>query len=471
MEKNKEPAINHFEKIAGYTSEKKSLRELALLFRSHRELAGMGVRLPRGLLISGEPGVGKTVMAEALIAAAGVPCIRVSVADVACDEVLASYLESKFDEAACAAPAIVFMDELDKLVGGADRYASGCFDMDNTRQLLQVMNDHRDAGITVVATVNDLDMVCSALKRSGRFDRILKVGLPTPDDRREIIRYYMAGKATDDSVDVDLFTKMSAGMSGADIECLFNEAGIHALLEKREAIGQRDIDFAIEQKLFHGTPRETAMSDLKKQLVATHEAGHLVAGLLTDPDNVVSVAILPQGESEGHVSMAQDHDVMSFEQIENRIIVALAGKASETVFFPNRFYLGSADDIRYALSTAEHLVGEEGLCGLAYCVFPSRCSPFGGVSDSRRQWRIGEKVDELAQTCFRKALTLIEQNRELVAFFARQLTEHYALTREEIMRLYREQTAVLETTKKTPEKGVTINTVGPQTPPERKEIA
>ena len=114
--------MDHFKKIAGYSSEKKSLKELGLLFRQYEKLMGIGVRLPRGVLISGEPGVGKTIMAEALIADSGVHCIKISASEMTDEDMLSSYLDRKFDEAASVAPAIVFLDELDKLVGGADKY-------------------------------------------------------------------------------------------------------------------------------------------------------------------------------------------------------------------------------------------------------------------------------------------------------------------------------------------------------------
>lgn len=162
-----------FEAIAGYESEKKSLQEICVLLQKYDELKSMGVRLPHGLLLSGNPGVGKTVLAEALIAESGVPCVRVC-AGAAEEGELTSYLEERFTEATKSTPSIVFIDELDKVVGEVEDFHFA-YSMANTRKVVQVINNHKDDAILVIGVVNEKEMLCDALKRSGRFDRILDI--------------------------------------------------------------------------------------------------------------------------------------------------------------------------------------------------------------------------------------------------------------------------------------------------------
>ena len=426
---------NGFEKIAGYSSEKKSLKEICVLLQKHIDLQDMGIRLPHGILLEGKPGVGKTVLAEALISESGLPCIRVS-AGASEEGELASYLESCFNKAVEMSPAIVFLDELDKLVGESEgfRYT---YNMANSRKVLQVLNDHREDDILVIATVNSTEMLCAAFKRSGRFDRILEIPLPTFNDRLQILSFYCAGKPISKRVNRDYVAKMTAGMTGADIECLVNEAGIHAVLEGNKTVRQRDFDFAVNQKIFHGASRENKKTEEQNIVLATHEAGHLVAGLINDSDCVTGVSILPQGESAGHCGFVpSDNELLTLKTLENLIVGLLAGKASEKLFFPHEEYLSSESDIEKASFYAQRLVTEEGAYGIEYIASSYRYDP-KGVSEEKRQ-RIEQKCNEVLQNCFDKATTLLKEHKELVTTFVHQLVDKYSLSRAEIMRVFSE---------------------------------
>ena len=151
-------------------------------------------------------------------------------------------------------PSIVFIDELDKMVGDATNYRTS-YNIANTRKVLQVINEHKDHGILTVATVNDTEMLCDALKRSGRFDRILSIGLPDQKERQMIAAFYLKGKKVAHGVSISMISKMTSGMSGADIECIINEAGIHAVLDGSKEIRQSDIVFALDRKVFKAVSR------------------------------------------------------------------------------------------------------------------------------------------------------------------------------------------------------------------------
>lgn len=423
-----------FENIAGYESEKDSLREICFLLHRYDELADMGIRLPHGVLLSGRPGVGKTVMAEALIAEANIPCVRVS-AGAAEEGELTAYLEARFAEAMKSTPSIVFLDELDKMVGEAENFRYS-YNMTNSRKVLQVINDHKDDGILVVATVNNMQMLCDAFKRSGRFDRILDIPLPTFDDRLKIVDFYCTGKPISKRIDQGYVAKMTAGMSGADIECLVNEAGIHAVLDGSKTVRQKDFDFAVGQKVFHGTSRENKMTEDQNLVLATHEAGHLVAGLINDPDSVTGVSILPQGESAGHCGLAPyDDDIPTLRALEGRIVGLLAGKAAEKIFFPEEEFLSSSSDFELAAHYVKRLITEEGAFGVEYIVDNASRYDSVGISQSKIS-RIEKKRDDVLTNALEKATAVLTEHRELVSTFARQLVRRYSLNRTEILRIY-----------------------------------
>lgn len=426
-----------FLSIAGYESEKRSLQEICLLLQKFKELCGLGIHLPRGLLLSGAPGVGKTVMAEAMIAESGVPCLRISAGAFADDE-LVGYLEERYSDAEKSIPAIVFIDELDKIVGEANNYRSS-YNMANTRKVLKVMDEYKDRGILTIATVNDTDMLCDALKRSGRFDRILNIGLPDQKDRRMIAVHYLNGKCVSKGVKTSLISKMTSGMSGADIECIINEAGIHAVLEGSKEIRQTDIDFALDRKIFKAVSRDSSWTPAQRQRIAVHETGHLVVGLLLQPADVTGVTILPQGESDGHTGVVLECDgIQNLTAIENRITILLAGKACEKIFYPEETFLGASEDINNAMRFARRLVQEEGAYGYEYCYFSEHYYPMDPISNEKLA-QIEKRVSEIIAECANRAIRLIEENRELAAKIVKQLIRQYSLTREEIGRIYQSE--------------------------------
>ena len=287
-----------------------------------------------------------------------------------------------------------------------------CTHMLNTRKVLQVINEHKDHGILTVATVNDTEMLCDALKRSGRFDRILSIGLPDQKERQMIAAFYLKGKKVAHGVSISMISKMTSGMSGADIECIINEAGIHAVLEGSKEIRQSDIVFALDRKVFKAVSRENSWSPEQRRHTAVHESGHLVAALLLQPDDVTGATILPQGESEGHTVVAwDDEDIHNLATIQNRITILLAGKVSEQVFYPGETFLGDSQDLTTAMKLARNLVQEHGIYGYDLCYFSEHYYP-DPISDEKLI-RIEKKVADILKESADQARKLIEDKTKL----------------------------------------------------------
>ena len=431
--------MSEFDKIAGYAGEKKELSDICKLIKSYDEFSGRGFRLPRGILLSGEPGVGKTALAEALINESGVYCERIDF-DAADEDDITDYLNDKFDEAIKNAPAIVFMDELDKFVGNPGIGFRESYDMGATRKILKAINDHVCDDVIVLATINDKDMLSSALIRSGRFDKTINVPLPDLDDRKEIIDLYCKGKSIAKNVDLKAIAKITAGFSGADIECLVNEAGLCSVLAERTVVGQEDFDDAINKIIFKGSKKTKPFENNDKDIIAVHEAGHLVAGLLLDETSVGSATILPQGESGGHVKFAQcNRRVQTKKEVLNKIIVALAGRAAEQCFYKDDEYLGSSKDIEQANNMVNTLVTSG--CGFGFeYIFKVSRDPFcdSVVSEAKLQ-NVENKCNEVLTDCMSKATELIENNIDLVNKYISALKRNYTLTQADIMKIYKKE--------------------------------
>ena len=425
----------NFSDIAGYKKEKECLKEISFILSRYNELQSMGIRLPHGILISGEPGVGKTMMAEALIEDAGMPCIRVTAEDIFTQDGVSDCLRKKFSEAAECAPSILLMDELDKMVGEHSGYGA-TYNMEYTCKLLQAINDYGKSGILIIAIVNDMDMLCGALKRSGRFDRIIELPLPDLEDRIAIIKHYLKGKSTSKKLNINFLGRITSGMTGADIECVVNEAGVNAIINKSKIIRQKDIDTAIDRKLFSGVTRENRYDDEQRRIIAVHEVGHLITGLVLHPEEVNTVSILPQGNSEGHTEFADICDRLhTKDYVIEMITISLGGMACERLLYPDRTFLSAASDIRNSAKYCRHLLMIDGAFGFGYL----QCLDIGYMRDGMSEWRKKEVEGKLASIfdgCLKSAMSILEGHRPLIERYVDILTEQYTMSRDEIMKVY-----------------------------------
>ena len=332
------------------------------------------------------------------------------------------------------------MDELDKFVGNPGFGIRNTYDMDATRKILKAMDDNASKDVMVVATINSVDMLCPALTRSGRFDKIITIPLPELEDRKSIIRLYCEGKAIDKKVNVNNIAKITAGFSGADIECLINEAGLCSVVAERNCITQEDIEDAINKIVFKSSKKIKPLDKQDREIVAVHEAGHLVACLLLKSDSVGGASILPQGKAGGHVKIAQcNRGVREKDEILDQIVIALSGKAAEKVFFENEEYLGATSDIEQAYEMVKRLV--TGGCGYGFeYYFKADDSPFSSAILSEKKLQMIEnKCDAVLLDCMEQASGLMSENIELVNKYVAALKRNFTLSRDDIMRIYKRE--------------------------------
>lgn len=432
--------MSRFDRIAGYESEKKELFDLCRLIKKYDEFSKRGFRLPRGILISGKPGVGKTVLAETLIEESGLYCEKVDFNAVD-DDHMSEYLDNKFKNAIQNSPSIVFLDELDKYVGEPGIGFRNTYNMEATRKILKAINDNTCNDVMLIATVNNADFLCNALSRSGRFDKTIMVPLPDLDDRKAIIELYIAGKSIEKKVNINTFAKITEGFSGADIECVVNEAGLSSVLAERSYISQEDIDDAINKIVFKSSKKLKPLDQQIKDIVAIHEAGHLVAGLILNENGVGGASILPQGMAGGHVKISScNMKIQKKSEILNAITVSLAGKAAEKYLANDDEYLGAASDIERAYDMAKELVTSGCGYGLEY-YSKDTDSPFANalLSEDRLQ-KIEAKCYDVLEDCMQRATDLIVHNVELIKKYVMALKRYYTLTRDDIMRIYKRET-------------------------------
>lgn len=431
--------MSKFDKIAGYASEKKELFDMCKLIKKYDEFTGRGFRLPRGILFCGKPGVGKTVLAETLIEEAGLYCEKIDFNAVD-DDNMSEYLDNKFKIAIQNAPSIVFMDELDKYVGEPGMGFRSTYNMDATRKILKAINDNACNDVMLIATVNNADFLCNALTRSGRFDKTITVPLPDLEDRKAIIELYFSGKSIDKKVNLNTLAKITEGFSGADIECFVNEAGLCSVLAERDYISQEDVDDAINKIVFKSSKKLKPLDQQSKDIVAIHEAGHLVAGLILNEDGVGGASILPQGMAGGHVKIAScNNSVQKKSEILNSITVLLAGKAAEKHFVNDDEYLGATNDVERAYEMVKDLVTSGCGYGLEY-FFKGPDNPFicAALSEGKLQ-KIETKCNDVLAECMQRATDLIESNVDLINTYVVALKRNYTLTRDGIMRIYKRE--------------------------------
>ncbi len=408
--------------------------QMSVLLRRSDELRGLGIRLPRGVLLVGEPGVGKTVMAEALIAESGLPCVRVT-GENAEDDPPAVRLTRCAAEAREQAPCILFIDELDKLLclmdDGVTLSGGSAPGM-----LLHLMDKLRDTGVTVLSAPNDERLANHAFSRSGRFDRVIRIAMPSENDRREILRHYAASLPMAPRIDYDLLARESIGMTGADLESTLNEAGLRAFSAGHRRIRQTDVEGAFESLRFRGDSRDNTLSPEKTRVVAAHESGHTLITLLLDSDALAGVTIRPVGDAQGHTTNAPDTMVLcTLSDILDRMTMLAGGRAAERLMFPDEVYLGSSDDLGKAWQMAECLLREEGVFGPEY-LCPRGNGPFDirDESDarlSRREARVTALLEEASE----RAARLLAANRETLERLTAELAAREALTREDVLAL------------------------------------
>jgi len=445
----------NFDDVAGCDEEKAEMQELVQYLKEPKKFSKFGAKLPKGVLLVGPPGSGKTLLAKAVAGEAGVPFYSISGSDFVemFVGVGAGRVRDMFKVAKENAPCLIFIDEIDAV--GRQRGAGlggGNDEREQTlNQLLVELDGFSDnAGIIVIAATNRDDVLDPALLRAGRFDRKITVSLPDRFGREAILKVHARNKIIDSSVDFSAIARRTVGFSGADLENVLNEAAILAVRKNAEHVTLEDIDEAIDRRIAGPAKSSRSMSEHERKAIAYHEAGHAVIGLfLPYSDKVQKITIIPRGYTGGHVLMTPEDDrfLLTKKELEARIVGYLGGRTSEEIFFDD-ISTGAQNDIEVATRIARMMVTELGMSSLGPIQYEKDTgSVFLGRDYTSSQknfsteiaFEIDKEIRKIIDTAHEKARLILEEHRDDVVLIASTLLENETITAEEIDVLLKER--------------------------------
>ena len=421
--KNKEFKVEEeietrFSDVEGIDAAKDELEEIVDFLKQPERYFGSGAKIPRGALLAGKPGTGKTLLARAIAGESNVPFIQCSAANFVemFVGVGAKRVRDLFDVARENQPCIVFIDEIDAV--GKQRSAGGMPSNDEREQTINQLLTEMDGfdnetGIVVIAATNRVDILDDALLRPGRFDRKIQVGLPSVRGRKKILGVHARGKSLAPNVDLESIAKQTIGFSGADLANLLNECAIRAVRDGDGTITQ-DIVENVYQRIVVGAKGDTKFSPRKKELVAYHEAGHAIVGaILPDYDIVRKVSIIPRGDAGGVTFFQPSEEnaesaMYTKKYLMSQIMVALGGRAAEEIIYgPDLITTGASGDFAQVYMIAREMITTY---GFGKYNFDSR-----NMSEEANRL-VDMEIDQLVDECYAEA-------REILSVYRRELDE------------------------------------------------
>lgn len=450
-----------FKDVAGIDSEKQELMEVVEFLKNKDKFKSLGARVPRGVLLSGEPGTGKTLLARAVAGEANVPFFATSGSDFSGIIVGLGVAKIKeiFDLAKRNAPCILFIDEIDAIGQSRSKHSFNDNDREQTlNQLLIEMDGFaNDTGIIVIAATNRPDMLDTALLRPGRFDRQIHIDLPNLEGRRDILDLHAKKFKIDDKVSMMDVARGTTGFSGADLENLLNESALHAVRAGHKSVEQSDIEEA-RDKILMGPKKNRKMRPEDIKLTAYHEAGHAFVALHYDGivDPIHKATIIPRGRALGMVQHLpiDDKVSMTIEEVRATLSVDLAGRASEEVFFgKNKITTGAESDIAMATRIARRSITTAGLSDKIGMVAINQANTFGQrIALENASEKTAEAVDGEIKTwldnAYKDAKNLITKNKARVEKLAKALLDKETLSGEEIREIISDKKVVVKKTSK-----------------------
>ena len=440
-----------FKDVAGVDEEKEELEEVVDFLRNPSKYTNMGARIPKGILLVGSPGTGKTLLARAVAGEAGVPFFIISGSDFVemFVGVGASRVRDLFEEAKKKSPCIVFIDEIDAV--GRKRGAGLGGGNDEREQTLNQLLVEMDGftenqGVIVLAATNRPDVLDTALLRPGRFDRQILVPAPDVKAREQILEVHARKKKFAEDVDLKVVAKNTSGFSGADLENVLNEAALIAARKNLPEIGQKEIEEAMV-KITMGPEKKTRVRNNKEnKLVAYHEAGHaVVSRFLPTQDPVHEISIIPRGMAGGYTMYrpSEDKNFISKTEMEENIISLLGGRVSEQLVL-NDISTGASNDLQRATSIAKSMIVKYGM--------NEKVGPISYDNGQEvfigRDWGqempyseataavIDEEVKKHLIVAYKKAYTILSQNRDKLDKVAAILMEKEKITGEEFDKIF-----------------------------------
>ena len=446
---NKEDIKVRFSDVAGAEEEKQELVEVVEFLKDPKRFTKLGARIPAGVLLEGPPGTGKTLLAKAVAGEAGVPFFSISGSDFVemFVGVGASRVRSLFEDAKKAAPAIIFIDEIDAV--GRQRgvgLGGGNDEREQTlNQLLIEMDGFEgNEGIIVIAATNRSDVLDPALLRPGRFDRKVLVGRPDVKGREAILKVHARNKPLAEDVDLKLVAQQTPGFVGADLENVLNEAALVAARRNKSKIDASDIDEAEDRVIAGPSKKDKTVSQKERELVAYHEAGHTIVGLVLSNARVVhKVTIVPRGRAGGYMIALpkEDQMLLSKEDMKEQLAGLMGGRVAEEIIF-NVQTTGASNDFEQATQMARAMVTEYGMSEkLGPVQYEGNHAMFGAQSpqktiSEKTAYEIDEEVRSLLNEARNKAAEIIQSNRETHKLIAEALLKYETLDSTQIKSLY-----------------------------------
>jgi cell division protease FtsH len=435
-----------FKDVAGNESAKQDLTEIVDFLKNPKKYEKLGAKIPRGVLLAGDPGTGKTLIARAVAGEANVPFFSISGSEFAemFVGVGASRVRDLFSKAKKNAPSIIFIDEIDAVAHKRDaRGGAGREDEQTLNQILVEMDGFdNDSGVIVMAATNRVDMLDKALLRPGRFDRHVNVTLPERKDRLEILKVHFKGKPVEADVDLEALAKKTAGSSGADLANIANEAAITAAREGHKAIANSDVVEAFERVAIGPERKSKVMNEKERKITAYHEAGHAIVGhVLPDSDPVHKVTIIPRGQTGGVTWFLppEDRSYKNVYELKDILARAMGGRIAEKLIFgTDAITTGASSDLKNVAELAKSMIIEEGMgTSLRNLVFPGEDAGYytittGKPYSEKTAELIDAEIKKLSDEAAARAEMVLKANKKVLDALAEELLKHETLEEAEL---------------------------------------
>ncbi len=439
-----------FTDVAGNEAAKQDLAEVVDFLKNPKKYEKLGAKIPRGVLLAGDPGTGKTLMARAVAGEANVPFFSISGSEFAemFVGVGASRVRDLFSKAKKNSPSIIFIDEIDAVAHKRDaRGGAGREDEQTLNQILVEMDGFdNESGVIVIAATNRVDMLDKALLRPGRFDRHVDVTLPERKDRLEILKVHFKNKPTEKSVDLEALAAKTAGSSGADLANIANEAAITAAREGHKEITSADVTEAFERVAIGPERKSKVMNEQERKITAYHEAGHAVVGhVLPDSDPVHKITIIPRGHTGGVTWFLppEDRSYKSIYELKDVLARAMGGRIAEKIIFgADNVTTGASSDLKHVAELSKEMITREGMGNKTRnLVFPAEETGYYTISTGKPYSEktaelIDEEISEFTTEAAKRAELVLQANRKVLDRVANALLEKESLEAEDLKDIF-----------------------------------
>lgn len=415
--------MSAFDRIIGYQTIKEELLQICDMIHNREIYENLGAKLPQGILLYGDPGLGKSLMAKSFITESGLPAYIVR-RDKGSDDFIGKITDT-FEKAKKNAPAIVLLDDMDKFANEDDSH----IDAEEYVAVQAGIDEVKGCNVFVFATVNEIRKLPRSLIRSGRFDRKIEVNSPTDRDAEEIIKYYLAEKKVSDNVNMDDLVKMVSYGSCAELETILNEAAIGAAYARKEKIEMDDLVKSVLRMQYDAPDNFTKKSSDALKEIALHEAGHLVVSEILTPGSVGLASLRTAGrDSTGGFI----HRCMPVTRRAHHILISLAGKAAVELYYSGVCASGCQSDIRKAADNIRDAISESGTGGFGMIDVANHRFPESSESFNSRNESVVHA--ELERYMF-KAREILIKNRDFLEKAAQMLSEKETLLYSDIRKL------------------------------------